>query len=63
MPPVSLLGPQHEQAARQMAVRALLGCIATLVVLSMLCAPLLLVLPVGLVVYAGAEAAFAVLYW
>lgn len=59
----SVLGPEHERRARQMTGAAALAAAAVCALLGLLCVPLVLVLPVGFVLYVASEAVFAVLYW
>lgn len=59
----SVLGPEHERLARQMTWAAAGAVCGAMVLLGLLCVPLVLVLPVGFVLYAASEAVFAVLYW
>lgn len=59
----SLMGRQHSAEARSMTVRASAAAVAMCGLLSLVCSPLLLALPVVLVAYFAAEAVFAVLYW
>lgn len=59
----SVLGPQHDAVARQMARASAVAVLCCCTVVSLLCSPILLVLPVVFVVYIAAEAVFGVLYW
>jgi hypothetical protein len=59
----SVLGPQHTSLARQMTWQAAAAALAFCLVLGLLCMPLVLLFPVGLVVYGASEAVFAVIYW
>lgn len=58
-----VLGPEHDALARRMTRAAAAAFLATIAVLVLVTAPLVLALPIILAIYLALEAVFAVLYW